>query len=127
MRPEVVEQHVAVGQQVLAARAGDADRVRKDPQRERLAQRRDGVELADGREPADEFLRVGQPAVAQLPQRAGRQIADSRARGASCRGGSASSSRLGGRNGFSYRKLLSPTPVPDWNRCQSVSAACTCS
>ncbi|WIX82220.1 helix-turn-helix domain-containing protein [Amycolatopsis carbonis] len=48
-------------------------------------------------------------------------------RGASWWGGSFSRSRLGGRHGFSWRKLLSPTPAPDSKSCQSTSAVRTCS
>jgi hypothetical protein len=42
-----------------------------------------------------------------------------------CSGGSASSSRLGGRHGFSLRKSLRPTPAAEENVCQSRSASCT--
>ena len=42
-----------------------------------------------------------------------------------CSGGSASSSRLGGRHGVSRRKSLSPTPADEQNVSQSRSASCT--
>jgi hypothetical protein len=75
---------VAVGQQVLPAVRREPDRVREHPERERLGQRGDRVELRLGHDRVDQ--------------------------------------RLG-----SYRKLLRPTPDPDANSCQSVSAAWTCS
>jgi hypothetical protein len=40
-------------------------------------------------------------------------------------GGSASSSRLGGRHGFSLRKSLRPTPAEEEKVSQSRSASCT--
>ena len=46
-------------------------------------------------------------------------------RARSCSGGSASSSRLGGRHGFSLRKSLSPTPAAEQYVAQSRSASCT--
>ena len=46
-------------------------------------------------------------------------------RARSCSGGSASSSRLGGRHGFSLRKSLSPTPAEEQYVAQSRSASCT--
>jgi hypothetical protein len=127
-RAEGVEQVVAVGQQVLPAVRAEADGVREDAQRERLGEGGDGVELVGTVEQfVHQPLGVGEPPLAQPAQRPGPRIPESTRRGASCRGGSASSSRLGGRQGFSNRKFDSPTAAADCNSCQSTSAACTCS
>jgi hypothetical protein len=50
---------------------------------------------------------------------------DTAVRARACSGGSASSSRLGGRHGFSLRKSLSPTPAEEQNVAWSRSASWT--
>ena len=109
-RPERVEGVVAVGQQVLPAVLADADGVREDPQRERVGQRARRRRTPG---PSASTSSTSASASASQPSRSlrsdrGLSTFRSTRRGASCRGGSASSSRLGGRHGFSFRKFDSP-------------------
>ena len=65
--------------------------------------------------------------VAQTPINlaAGESTRFSTARARSCSGGSVSSTKLGGRQGFSLAKSLIPTPREEQNVRQSFRTACT--
>ena len=56
---------------------------------------------------------------------AGESTLFSTARARVCSGGSRSSTRLGGRQGFSLAKSLIPTPRPEQKPRQSFRTACT--
>jgi hypothetical protein len=69
--PERVEQVVAVGKEVLATRARDADRVGEHAQREGLGKPGDGIELVLDQHLLDELLGVDQPVLAEFAQCSG--------------------------------------------------------
>ena len=124
-RPERVERHRAVGQQVFQPLGAEPDGAGKHRQRIGLGDFGDGFDLAAADQRVRERLGGGLEAGAQGRHALAESARLSTVRLRVCSGGSASRIRLGGRHGLARRKSSSPTPDAEENVSQSESPVVT--